>query len=446
MSVAMQGIAVSGGIAIGYAHLVSHTSLEVAHYTVPAKFVAREVERFNTAVMAVRYELSELLRTAPAGAPAEFTAFVDLHGMILEDHMLTVAVRQMIESQRCNAEWALKSQMDMLVEQFESIDDPYMRERKVDVRQVVERLLKALMGHPSQSPVPPAREANSILVAHDLSPADMILFKEHNYAGFITDLGGATSHMAILARSINIPSVVALHLARELIEENEMLIVDGAQGVVIVDPDKAVLAEYKLRQSQWDLERQKLKRLRTTKPTTLDGTEVHLFANIELPSDVDEVKDAGAAGIGLFRSEFIFLNRLELPSEDEQFEAYRSVAKKMGKLPVTIRTLDLGADKNLAGEHPWPRTALGLRAIRYCLAEPQLFLPNRAPSCVLPRNERVCILLPMLQHFRSSIRRVPDRVSQATLRDENGALLGKGTVGRHGGNSRRSVGFTNVRR
>jgi len=397
VSVAMQGIAVSGGIAIGYAHLVSHTSLEVAHYTVPPKFAAREVERFNTAVMAVRYELSELLRTAPAGAPAEFTAFVDLHGMILEDHMLTVAVRQMIESQHCNAEWALKSQMDTLVEQFESIDDPYMRERKVDVRQVVERLLKALMGHPSQSPVPPAREANSILVAHDLSPADMILFKEHNYAGFITDLGGATSHMAILARSINIPSVVALHLARELIQENEMLIVDGAQGVVIVGPDKGVLAEYKLRQSQWDLERQKLKRLRTTKPTTLDGTEVRLFANIELPSDIDEVKDAGAAGIGLFRSEFIFLNRLELPSEDEQFEAYRSIAKKMGKLPVTIRTLDLGADKNLAGEHPVAQNpALGLRAIRYCLAEPQLFLTQLRAILRASHYGRVCILLPML--------------------------------------------------
>jgi phosphotransferase system enzyme I (PtsI) len=431
MSFAMQGISVSGGIAIGYAHLVSHTSFEVAHYTIPAAFVATEVERFNAAVIAVRYELSELLRTAPASAPAEFTAFVDLHSMILEDHLLTVAVRELIETQHCNAEWALKTQMDALIEQFENIDDAYMRERKVDVRQVVERLLKALLGYPGHLPVAPAREANSILVARDLSPADMILFKEHNFAGFITDLGGATSHTAILARSINIPSVVALHLARELIEESELLIIDGTQGVVIVDPDKAVLAEYKLRQSHWDLDRQKLKRLRTTKPTTLDGTPVDLFANIELPSDIDEVKDAGAAGIGLFRSEFMFLNRQELPSEDEQFEAYRAVAKKMGKLPVTIRTLDLGADKNLAGEHPVAQNpALGLRAIRYCLAEPQLFLTQLRAILRASHYGRVCILLPMLSalsELKQALAMI--EIAKQQLRDEGVPFWEKVPVG-----------------
>lgn len=397
MSFSMHGIAVSGGIAIGYAHLVSHTSLEVAHYSVPPAFVDREIARFDAAIVTVRGELFELLRTAPASAPSEFTAFVDLHSMILEDPMLTVSVRDLIQIQNCNAEWALKLQMDVVIEQFDNIDDAYLRERKVDVRQVVERVLKALMGQPSQLPVPPAREASSILVAHDLSPADMILFKQHDFAGFITDLGGATSHTAILARSIAIPSVVALHMARELIQENDLLILDGTQGVVIVDPDRAVLSEYKLRQQQWDLERQKLKRLRTTKTTTMDGTTVDLYANIELPSDVEEVRESGATGVGLFRSEFLFLNRTELPSEDEQFEAYRTVAEKMRNKPVTIRTLDLGADKNLVGHHPIaPNPALGLRAIRYCLAEPQMFMTQLRAILRASKYGRVCLLLPMI--------------------------------------------------
>lgn len=397
MTFSMHGIAVSGGIAIGYAHLVSHTSLEVAHYTIRPESIEREKERFQAAIVAVRVELFELLRTVPASAPSEFTAFVDLHCMILEDPMLTTEVKELIKTQHCNAEWALKLQMEELIQQFDNIEDPYLRERKVDVRQVVERILKALTGQQTLPPVSPSRETSSILVAHDLSPADMILFKKHDFAGFITDLGGATSHTAILARSIAIPSVVALHSAREIIQENDLLILDGTQGVVIIDPDRTVLSEYKLRQQQWELERQKLKRLRTTRTTTVDGTAVDLFANIELPSDVDEVRESGATGIGLFRSEFLFLNRLELPGEDEQFEAYKIVAEKMkGKL-VTIRTLDLGADKNLAGHHPTAQNpALGLRAIRYCLAEPQMFMEQLRAILRASKYGNVCILLPMI--------------------------------------------------
>lgn len=431
MSFSVHGIAVSGGIAIGYAHLVSHTSLEVAHYTLPAGAVGQEIARFDAAINTVRRDLSELLRTAPASAPAEFTAFVDLHCVILEDPLLTGEVRELIKSQNCNAEWALKEQMDILIEQFDNFEDAYLRERKADVRQVVERVLKALMGHPGQLPVPPAREASSILVAHDLSPADMILFKQHDFAGFVTDLGGATSHTAILARSIAIPSVVALHNARELIEENELMIIDGTQGVVIVDPDRAVLSEYKLRQQQWELERQKLKRLRTTKTTTVDGTAIDLFANIELPSDVDEVRESGAQGIGLFRSEFLFLNRKQLPDEEEQFEAYRMVAEKMRGKPVTIRTLDLGADKSLAGEHPIAQNpALGLRAIRYCLAEPQMFMTQLRAILRASKYGRVCILLPMLSTL-SELNQALAMIEQAKqqLRDENVPFWEKIRVG-----------------
>jgi len=281
--------------------------------------------------------------------------------------------------------------------QFEEIEDVYLRERKTDVIQVVERVLKVLLGHPGYVPPTLKRDGDSILVAHDLSPADVIQYRQHAFTAFLTDLGGVTSHTAIVARSLNIPSIVALHLARRLIRDNDVLIVDGTQGVVIVGPDEHVLSEYRLRQSQLELEKQKLKRIKTTVAATLDGTIVDLYANIELPSDVEQVKENGATGIGLFRSEFLFLNRDTLPSEDEQFEAYRAVARKMRGLPVTIRTFDLGADKNLdSAKRVAANPALGLRAIRLSLAEPQMFHTQLRAILRASRYGQIRILVPML--------------------------------------------------
>ena len=397
MSFTIHGIGVSGGIAIGHAQLVSHAQLEVAHYDISRSGVAEEKARFDAAVVTARAELASLTEHIPAGAPAEFEAFLNVHLMILDDPTLSEMPKQLIGSLQCNAEWALKLQMDALIDQFERIEDGYLRDRKTDVVQVVERILKVLMGRPGQVLARSAPEENSILVAHDLSPADVIQFKSHQFASFITDLGGATSHTAIIARSLNIPSVVALHHARTLIRENEVLIIDGSSGVVIVNPDKTVLAEYKLRQEQWELERLKLKRIRKTKTTTLDGTSVELHANIELPDDVAGAKEAGADGVGLFRTEFLYLNRGDQPTEDEQFEAYRRVVQDMDGRPVTIRTFDLGADKHVdAAERVAPNPALGLRAIRLCLAEPQMF--HRQLRAILKTSHygKVRILIPML--------------------------------------------------
>ena len=396
MSFAMHGVGVSGGIAIGYAHLVSHAVLEVPLYALPKTQIAGEVARFEAAIESTRTELEALRANIPAGSPAEFGAFLDLHLLILGDHTLSKAPIDLIKNQRINAEWALKQQMDALLTQFEQIEDDYLRERKADVVQVVERVLKALLGHSGHVPAG-GSEQTRILVAHDLSPADMMLFKQQRFAAFITDVGGATSHTAIVARSLNMPSIVALHHARQLIRENELLIVDGQQGVVIVNPDKHILSEYKLRQGQWEIEKQKLKRLKTTAATTLDGTAVELHANIELPQDVPQVREAGAAGVGLFRSEFLFLNRDEMPGEEEQFEAYRAVAKGMKGLPVTIRTFDLGADKQFNDtQRVASNPALGLRAIRLCLAEPQLFRTQLRALLRASHYGNVKILVPML--------------------------------------------------
>ena len=393
----MHGIGVSGGIAIGHAHLFAGMSAEVDHYEIAGMDVVREQRRYDRAVREVRDELGELAESVRHSAAAELAPFVKVHLMLLEDAAFTEAPRDIIREQHCNAEWALRIQLDELMAQFTDIEDPYLREREADVRQVAERILAALAGTQRRVLPKAVREDASILVARDLSPADVILFREHPFAAFVTDLGGATSHTAIIARSMNIPAIVALHHSRALIREDELVIVDGTQGVVIVNPDRHVLAEYRLKQNQARIERDKLKRLRSAPAATLDGAVVHLYANIELPSDVEPVKASGATGIGLFRSEFLFMNRRDLPDEDEQYEAYREVVEGMRGLPVTIRTLDLGADKPLDGAEPVAvNPALGLRAIRYCLAEPQLFLVQLRAILRASAHGRVRILLPML--------------------------------------------------
>jgi phosphotransferase system enzyme I (PtsI) len=397
-SFTLHGAGVSGGIAIGHAHLFSSARLEAAHYEIGAGEIDAELVRFDAAIAQVQGELAALQASVPAGAPVEMKAILNLHAMLLNDSNLSQVPRELIRTRRYNAEWALTQQLDYLVSQFDEMEDAYLRERKQDVVQVAERVLAAMLGT-GHAPAAPSHEEDLIVVAHDLSPADMILFKQHRYAGFVTDLGGVTSHTAILARSLALPAIVGLHHARGMIREGETLIVDGREGVLIVNPGEQVLAEYRERSRRIESEREKLKRLRTSRSATQDGVAVELCANIELPQDVEEAAEAGAMGIGLFRSEFLFLNRDDLPSEDEQFEAYRSVADAMHGRPVTIRTLDLGADKSINGaQRGGPNPALGLRAIRFCLAEPQMFLTQLRAILRASRYGKIRLLIPMLAH------------------------------------------------
>jgi phosphotransferase system enzyme I (PtsI) len=416
----IHGIGVSGGIAIGHAHLFAGMSAEVDHYEITSADVTREQRRYDRAVREVRDELKELADSVRHSAAAELAPFVGVHLMLLDDASFTDIPRDIIREQHCNAEFALRTQLDELLAQFVDIEDPYLKAREDDVRQVAERVLGALAGTQRRIAMKPVHEDASILVARDLSPADVILFREHPFAAFITDLGGATSHTAIVARSMNIPAIVALHHARSLIHEDEIIIIDGTQGVVIVNPDAQVLTEYRLKQNQARLERDKLKRLRTAAAATLDGTAVHLHANIELPSDVEAVRASGAAGIGLFRSEFLFMNRRDMPDEDEQYEAYREVLEGMKGLPVTIRTLDLGADKSPdSQEHAPANPALGMRAIRYCLAEPQVFNTQLRAILRASRHGKALILIPMLSTWHELTQALA-AVAQAKeqLRDE----------------------------
>jgi phosphotransferase system enzyme I (PtsI) len=394
----LHGVGIASGIAIGQAHLFSTARLEVAHYEVEPGRIDGELKRFDDAIGHVRGELDALGATVPASAPAEVAAFLNLHRMILDDPHVSEAPRDLIRLRRFNAERAMVHELEQLTAQFDQMDDPYLRERKHDVVQVVERVLKAMLGT-GFAPKVLAQHESVILVAHDLSPADMMLFKQHQFAGFITDLGGATSHTAIVARSLNIPGIVGLRQGRGMIREDETLIVDGREGVVIVNPNAPILAEYLERKRRLESERRKLRGLRSARTVTLDGMAVELHANIELPEDMEQVQAAGAAGVGLFRSEFLFLNRDALPCEEEQYEAYRHVAAAMEGKPVTVRTLDLGADKTINGaDRSGPNPALGLRAIRFCLAEPQMFLTQLRAILRASQHGKIRILLPMLAH------------------------------------------------
>ena len=405
MSFILHGLGVSGGIAIGRAMLMSHATLEVSHLTIAPRMVDKEIARFDAAINSVKKELTAMKETTEH-APAELAAFIDIHTMFLEDPELAEKPRDIIRERRCNAEWALVQQMEHLVDQFEEFDDLYLRERKFDVVQVVERVVKELLGHSGKA-VPKiakgVKEEMLIVVAHDLSPADTISFKEHRFAAFITDVGGATSHTAILARSMAIPAVLGLENARGLIRDGEQLIIDGQRGVVIVNPDVRVLEEYQLRRDQIELERSKLKRLKSARSETIDGISIELFANIELPGDVPIALESGAEGIGLFRTEFLFLDRGDMPDEREQYEAYKKVVKGMAGRPVTIRTFDLGNDKDLrpndsAGDRVKTNPALGRRAIRLSLAEPKMFQTQLRAILRASKYGPIKLLIPMLAH------------------------------------------------
>ncbi len=319
MSIQVFGLPVSRGVAIGRAVLVASSRVDVAHYFIAAELVEDEVDRLRQARDTVATELGALQRDLPMDAPPELSALLDVHLMLLHDEALTGATKHWITERHYNAEWALSAQLEVLARQFDEMEDEYLRERKADLEQVVERMLRALSrdpaaaGHVQQTPGLAPRDFGGedplVLVANDVAPADMMQFKRSVFSGFVTDVGGRTSHTAIVARSMDIPAVVGAREASRLIRQDDWVVIDGDAGIVIVDPSPIVLEEYRFRQRQSELERARLNRLRHTPAVTLDGHTVELLANIEQPEDARGALEAGAVGVGLFRSEFLFMNR-----------------------------------------------------------------------------------------------------------------------------------------
>ncbi|MCY7314921.1 MAG: phosphoenolpyruvate--protein phosphotransferase [Rubrivivax sp.] len=451
MSIQIFGLPVSRGVAIGRAVLIASSRVDVAHYFVAVDRLEHEIARLRLARDTVAAELEQLKNELPQEAPHELAALLDVHLMLLHDEALTSATKVWIYDRHYNAEWALSAQLEVLARQFDEMEDPYLRERKADLEQVVERLLRELAGSslaaaaakagkaPTERSVLPTvmGEDPLVLVASDVAPADMMQFKRSVFTGFVTDVGGRTSHTAIVARSLDIPAVVGAREASRLIRQDDWIVIDGDAGVVVVNPTAIVLEEYRFRQRQSELERARLNRLRHTPAVTLDGQVVELLANIELPGDGPGALEAGAMGVGLFRSEFLFMNRGgDLPDEEEQFEAYRTAVVAMQGLPVTIRTVDVGADKplermsaqELRHEHGL-NPALGLRAIRWSLSEPGMFRQQLRAILRASAHGKVRILVPMVAHL-GEVRSILEALARARQQlDEAGHSYGQVDIG-----------------
>lgn len=419
MTFSVHGLPVARGIAIGRAVLMAGR-VDVAHYFIKADQVEAEIDRVRAGRNAVIDEIHRLQQTimamGPKEAPHELSALLDVHLMLLQDEDLISGVKRWISERLYNAEWALTTQLEVLTRQFDEMEDEYLRERKADLEQVAERILRYMKGvaSPVAPPTTPRRKTQQdlllddsvdvplVLIAHDLSPADMLQFKQSVFAGFVTDVGGKTSHTAIVARSMDIPAVVGARSASQLVRQDDWVIIDGDAGVMIVDPSPIILAEYGFKQRQGELERGRLSRLRHTPAVTLDGQKVELLANIELPEDAPAAVKAGAVGVGLFRSEFLFMGRKgNLPGEEEQYQAYKRAVEGMEGLPVTIRSIDVGADKPLddtVRDVAHLNPALGLRAIRWSLADPAMFLTQLRAILRAAAHGKVNLLIPMLAH------------------------------------------------
>ncbi len=393
MTFSLFGIGVYGGISIGRACIIDPSILNVEHYLILSEQINDEINRLENAIQSVEKELNNLKKELPKDYPEEMAAFLDVHLLILQDHLLRNIPKKLIKERLYNAEWAITSQLEYLFKQFNAIDDEYLKDRRFDIQQVVERVIKALSGKNKHIP---HINNNTIVISHDISPADMMQFKNQIFAGFITEVGGSTSHTAIMARSMIIPAVVGVAKASRLIKQDDLVIIDGSRGVIIVDPDQSIVDEYTWKKAKQQHETKKLERLRFIPAQTIDGSNIKLMANIELPEDADTIKNNGLNGVGLFRSEFIFFDD-ELPNEEKQFEAYVKTVLALDGLPLTIRTIDVGSDKILAGnEHS--SSTLGLRAIRWSLAEPDIFKTQLKAILRASSYGKVNILIPMLSN------------------------------------------------
>jgi phosphotransferase system enzyme I (PtsI) len=395
---ALHGTGVSDGVAIGKAFVLQRELPEIPEYVIPREYIEEEVARFQRAVEASRRQLMTIREHIPANAPPEATSFLDAHLLMLDDKMISQAPIEAIRNHQYNAEWALKTQSEILSAIFEQMDDHYLRNKKTDVNQVVNRIQRNLLQQNYDEHEKIAE--GEIVVADDLTPADTVMLKHNRVRAFVTSLGGPISHTAILARSLGIPAIVAAHSASRYVSSGEELIVDGKRGMLIIAPDRSIVDEYRRRQKDIARKRRELNRLRTSRAITRDRHRVALLANIELPADVRAAAQAGADGIGLYRTEFLFMNRPEAPNEEEQFRAYTKVIKSLPGKPVTIRTLDLGADKQVdggrAGTAITINPALGLRAVRLCLHDTSLFRPQLRAILRASAFGKVRMMIPML--------------------------------------------------
>ena len=407
MTLSLHGMGVSRGIAIGRVHIIERDRLDIPEYHVETDQVKTETRRLLDAVSLAKQQLRAIRDHIPAATSPDIAPFIDTHLLMLDDAVLTQEPLRLIKSARHNAEWALQLQRDALMHVFDEMEDPYLRTRKDDIDHVVNRIQRILLRQePLRHEEPDSRLSGYVLIADDLSPADTVLMQHHGILAFVTEYGGPTSHTAILARSLIIPAIVGLHEAGRLAREDDMVIVDGNAGVMLVDPDEHSLRYYRKRQQEDRKYYAGLIRLKETPAKTLDDVPIRLQANVELPQDFEIVRQVGASGVGLYRTEFLYMNRETPPEEEEHYETYLSVLDTMAGLPLTIRTMDLGADKQVDGGKQGgsvqANPALGLRAVRLCLKEPALFRPQLRAILRASAHGSIRLMIPMLSNMQET--------------------------------------------
>ena len=392
-----RGIGVSPGIAHGLVHLVRDDLDDVVRYHIEPSQIANEIARFETALVQTRVQILEMQQKIAEAIGAQDAAIFDAHLLVVEDRTLIDEVLRRLESEHCNVEWVFQEVATHYAETLSKIDDPYLRERALDIQDVTRRIVRNLQGK-APKPYLSAAEPH-VLVAHNLTPSDTAGMNRQLVLGMVTDLGSRTSHTAIIARSLNIPAVVGLHDATQKLETGQQVLVDGYTGLVILDPKAETLAYYGEVQIKKGLVAKALRGLRETTSITADGRHIVLSANIELPTDVDAVSENGAEGIGLYRTEFLYINRDTLPTEEEQYEIYRKVAERVHPNPLIIRTFDLGGDKLAVGAvdigdemNPF----LGWRAIRFCLENIEIFKTQLRAIVRASAVGNVKVMFPMI--------------------------------------------------
>lgn len=435
--ITLSGIAVFPGVALGQAQILSEGDLEIPHFSIDKSQTRSEAMRLRGAINAVDKELSEVAESLSQNmdAPSEALSFINLHRQILADESLITDTLSLMKEKLINAEWALSLRMEELRRTFEAIDNDYLAERIEDISQVVERIQRVLSGRrrPADTVKLPMNEDKVILIAEDLNPADILILKRRrdlSLAGLVTSSGSPTSHSAILARSLEIPTLVSVDGAASRITSDDVVLLDADKGTLTIHPDPALMPAVSQRIRELSTVRSRLRKLISCPCVTLDNVGVSLQANIALPEDVRDAQRVGADGIGLFRSEFLFMNRPTAPSEDEQYETYLRVIRAMKGQTVTIRTMDLGGDKmlsheameslNFAEEETLPNPALGRRAIRFSLNHPGFFLTQIKAILRAAKGNNVRMMLPLLTRpSEIEITRGLIRRAQEELRDRN---------------------------
>ena len=402
MTISIQGISVSRGIAIGQVHCIKRDQIDTPEYLIRKTQIDSEILRLDNAITNARKELRAIRDHIPSSTSINISEFINTHLLMLEDNALTEEPKRIIKDRLCNAEWAHKLQREALVNVFDEMADAYLSTRKDDVGHVVNRILRILLKQkPLLDELPDEHLRGKVIVADDLTPADTVLMQHYGIAAFATEFGGSTSHTAILARNLRIPAVVGLHSAKKLIKNDDLVILDGGSGIVLVNPDKTVLNYYIKKQNEVKKYYSSLEKLKDSPARSIDGIPITLMANIELPEDFETVRDIGAAGVGLYRTEFLYMNRNNPPNEEEHFQTYIKVIEALRGLPLTIRTVDLGADKEVDGvgrqtSNIRSNPALGLRAVRLCLKEPEFFRPQLRAILRASAHGPIRIMIPML--------------------------------------------------